>query len=92
MQTSFGYDGPLFRMPHINKWLWVVFKKQNKNFIQTVTLAGVTARGGLVVIIIWFDLICFLRTRVKSDEQPAYYTDENDIYGTYERGWDGEGD
>ena len=43
-------------------------------------------------IIILVALICFLRTRVKSDEQPAYNTDENDIYVTYERGWDGEDD
>ena len=33
-----------------------------------------------------------MRTRVKSDEQPEYNTDENDIYVTYERGWDGEDD
>ena len=67
-------------------------ESERVNLIQTVTLAGVVAGGSLVVVIILVALICFLRTRVKSDEQPAFYTDENDIYGTYERGWDGEGD
>ena len=65
---------------------------ERADFIQTVTLAGAASGGVLVVIVVVVALVCFLRTRVKADEHPAYNTDENDVYGTYGRGWDGEGD
>ena len=65
---------------------------ERANFIQTVTLGGAASGGVLVVIVVVVALVCFLRRRVKSDEHPAYNIDENDVYGTYGRGWDGEGD
>ena len=63
-------------------------KEKKKDFIQTASIIG----GILAVIIFALILVCVCKRKSKPPKEEEYRTDENDVYGTYGRGWDGEGD
>ena len=62
-------------------------EKKNKSILIASIISGV-----LALILFLITIVCVCRKRVKPPKEEEYRTDENDIYGTYSRGWDGEGD
>ena len=61
--------------------------------MQTVIIPSAAGGGGLLVItIVSVFAIVLIRKRKKKTPRENYDTDENHTYGTYARGWDGEGD
>ena len=62
---------------------------EKKRMVKTATIVGAVV-GASLVIITMLALGCFWRKR-RVKEEPMDI-DENDTYGTYARGWDGEND
>ena len=67
--------------------------EKEENLMQSVIIPSAAGGGSLlVVIIVSVFAIVLIRKRKKKTPRENYETDENHTYGTYSRGWDGEGD
>ena len=61
---------------------------------NTNTLIAATAgAGGTFLVLLIVTAVCiFCKRKTKGPKQEECHTDENHTYGTYARGWDGEGE
>ena len=65
--------------------------KEEDNTI-TLIAAAVGASGTFLALLIVIAVCIFCKRKAKWSKEEECHTDENETYGTYARGWDGEGD
>ena len=65
--------------------------KEEDNNITLIAVA-VGAGGTFLAFLIAFAVCIFCKRKTKGSKEEVCHTDENHTYGTYARGWDGEGE
>ena len=72
--------------------LFVPYSQQNEDNMNALIIASAGGGAFLVVVLVVTVAVCVRKRKAKTSRGEDIQTDENHTYGTYARGYDGEGE